>query len=169
MAGQKLGCLGQLLRPFLSPQPPPVAPADTTAEFPYIAVGRLLTTAERAFYGALLAAIKGQGVFAAPKVRLADVINVATGTPKAQGPLNRIQSKHIDFVICRADTTQPILAIELDDASHASKKRRQRDEFLDAALGAAGLPILHIATAPTYDPTQLAERIRAALASSDAS
>jgi very-short-patch-repair endonuclease len=48
------------------------------------------------------------------------------------------------------------LVIELDDASHEEESRRDRDTFVDAALTAAGLPILHIPAKSSYVPAELA-------------
>jgi very-short-patch-repair endonuclease len=45
------------------------------------------------------------------------------------------------------------LVIELDDASHEEETRRDLDTFVDAALNASGLPILHI---PANDHVRLA-------------
>jgi hypothetical protein len=51
-------------------------------------------------------------------------------------------AKHIDFLVCRADTTEPVLAVELDDRSHGRAGRVDRDAFLDGCLAAAGIPLL---------------------------
>lgn len=52
------------------------------------------------------------------------------------------------------------MVIELDDASHEEEARRDRDTFVDAALTAAGLPILHIPAQRTYAPADLAASIQ---------
>jgi very-short-patch-repair endonuclease len=52
------------------------------------------------------------------------------------------------------------LVIELDDASHEEEYRRDRDTFVDAALTAAGLPILHIPAQRSYVPAELAAAIQ---------
>jgi len=50
--------------------------------------------------------------------------------------------------------------IELDDASHEEESRRDRDTFVDAALTAAGLPILHIPAQRADIPAELAAAIQ---------
>jgi len=52
-----------------------------------------------------------------------------------------LSQKHLDFVVCSRTTLSPVLAIELDDRSHERPDRRARDEFVDAALRAANLPL----------------------------
>ena len=52
-----------------------------------------------------------------------------------------------------------MLAIALDDASHDRKDRQDRDGFVDSALAAAGLPILHVKASARYD----ANAVRAAI------
>ena len=71
------------------------------------------------------------------KIRLADLVYMPKGTANRQTHFNRIQSKHVDFVLCPRDKLSPVLVIELDDASHEEEARRDRDTFVDAALTAA--------------------------------
>lgn len=120
---------------------------------PYEKAGPLLTPAERSFYGVLDQAVDGQRVFA--KVRLGDLLDVVRGTPRPRVYRNKIDRKHVDFVLCNARTLVPELVIELDDRSHDRLDRQERDAFVDAALEAAGLPILHVAAKRAYIPTEL--------------
>ena len=95
-----------------------------------------------------------------PKVRLFDLLYLSKGTENWQTHKNRIISKHVDFVLCDLQNIAPLLVIELDDASHEREDRRERDAFLDKALAAASLPILHVAAKRTYAPKELAELIQ---------
>ena len=70
--------------------------------------------------------------------------------PARQQALNRIQSKHLDFVVCNPNDLTVQYAIELDDQSHDRAKRQGRDEFVDKALQAAGVPILHFSAKRSY-------------------
>ena len=146
------GCLLAILKLF------GIAPSTgggvSTADFPYQRKDYLLTKGERAFFDVLQAAVGGDFMVFS-KVRLADLIFVRKGTEKRQSFFNRIQSKHIDFVLCTHDVVRPVLAVELDDASHGRKDRQERDGFVDSALAAAGLPILHVTARSEYDAGQL--------------
>ena len=59
--------------------------------------------------------------------------------------LNRIAAKHVDFLTVRRLQWRPVLAIELDDASHATSARPSRDDLRDEVFHTAGLPLLHMA------------------------
>lgn len=54
---------------------------------------------------------------------------------------------------------KPRLLIELDDSSYQLASRQERDAFVDEALAAAGLPILHIAAARSYVPQEVWSKI----------
>lgn len=60
------------------------------------------------------------------------------------GALHRINKYSIDYVICDRDSMQPLLAIELDDWSHALASRRWRDRFVEHILNEADLELLRL-------------------------
>lgn len=124
---------------------------ESVSGFPYQKRDQFLTAAERSFYGLLkeLADTNGWDLFA--KVRLEDLVEVKKGTDKLQAHRNRIKSRHIDFLICDSQTVSPIIAIELNDATHARSDRQQRDIFVSGTLEAAGLPLLVIPAQRGYD------------------
>ena len=72
---------------------------------------------------------------------------------------NRIASRHVDFLICTPSTMQPLVAIELDDSSHERPHRRERDNFVDNAFQAAGLPLIHFRARHTYNTREIAKRL----------
>ncbi len=148
-------------------------PHDTEIAVPYQVKERLLSPAETVFLMALrpacplLAALAGKD--SAPLVlclvRLADVIVVSgAGSAREQkSAQNRIDRKHLDFVLCDPATTRPLVAVELDDASHRRADRQERDRFVDRALAAAGLPIVHVRAAGSYDAKAIAQSLFSAM------
>lgn len=48
----------------------------------------------------------------------------------------------VDYVVCDAHQIKPILAIELDDASHKRQDRVTRDEVVSKMLSEADLPLV---------------------------
>ena len=94
------------------------------------------------------------------KVRLLDLVDLPKGTENRQSHTNRVISKHVDFLLCDREKLSPLLVIELDDSSHERDDRAQRDAFVDEALGAAGLPILHVSANRSYAPKELADLIQ---------
>ena len=131
----------------------------TAAGLPYGRQKYLMSAAERSLFGVLEQAVQGEyRIFA--KVRVADLLYVTKGATERQGHLNRVTSKHIDFVLCDRDALRPVLAVELDDSSHDAPERQKRDTFLDDAFRAAALPLLHVKASRAYDVAALLEQIR---------
>ena len=125
---------------------------------PYVRRERLVTKSELKFYWALKSCVQDDwAIFA--MVRIADLIRVEKGTKNMRSWLNRILSKHIDFVLCDPSTLVPVLAIELDDASHDRPERQERDRFVNEAFASAGLPLLRIGVQATYEVKELREKI----------
>lgn len=123
----------------------------TSVALPYQKEPVLFTPAERSFLAVLDQALGDQfRVFG--KVRLADVIKVKPGLSGSarQQAFNRIQSKHLDFVVCAPSDLSVQFVVELDDSSHQQSRRQARDEFLDKALAAAGVPVFHFPVKRTY-------------------
>jgi hypothetical protein len=60
---------------------------------------------------------------------------------------------------------RPILfgGVELDDKSHEQPKRRERDDFVDQAFAAAGLPIVHMPAKRQYATAEVMVAIQAAI------
>lgn len=141
--------------------------ARDKSTLPYRRVESLLTPAERSFYGVLKGAVDGQYEVMC-KVRLMDLLDLPKGTPERQAHVNRIISKHVDFVLCRPSDFSPRLVIELDDASHQQKRRQERDDFLNEALHAAVLPLLRVTARSHYPPAELRSLIASAVASETA-
>lgn len=123
----------------------------------------LFSPAERSFFGVLEQAVGGE-LKVLGKVRLGDLIQPVKGLSQSERTKsrNRIQQKHIDFVLCRPDTLEVVGLVELDDASHGRKDRADRDDFVDKALASAGVPVLHFPVRKAYAVaevrTKLAER-----------
>jgi hypothetical protein len=126
----------------------------------YTAAPSLLTPAELAFKNALEPVIPG-GTQLMAKVRLADIINVHESLQRKDWAIafNRIQSKHIDFLLCDQATSKILCAIELHDKTHQRPKRADRDKFVRIALAMAGVPFLEITARARYDSTELAKQL----------
>lgn len=54
------------------------------------------------------------------------------------------------FLLCNNGDLSVACAIELDDASHNSKRRQERDEFLKGACEAAGIQLIQVPAQPRY-------------------
>jgi len=147
------GCLSFFL-PFLKKQP---SLEDTETEYPYKLRDDFLSPAEFSFYQ-VLNSIVSKRLIVLCKVRLADIFFVSQPNLNLSY-FNRIAQRHVDFLICRPDTMKPVVAIELDDSSHNSPSRRERDEFLDALFKAADFPLVHMPLHHQYSAHEINQRL----------
>ena len=134
--------------------------AASIEEPAYEARKGLFSPAERSFYGVLEQAVAGEfKVFG--KVRLGDLIQPARGMSQSRrtGVRNRINQKHVDFVLCHPDTLAVAGVVELDDASHGRKDRADRDDFVDKALESAGVSVLRFPARKGYAVAEIQERL----------
>lgn len=83
----------------------------------------------------------GLTIFA--KVRLLDLLEPVKGNPKYKTYFYKVQSKHVDFVLCDQKLVARYI-IELDDSSHDREDRKKRDEFVDEVINSVGYKIIHI-------------------------
>ena len=132
------------------------------AAYPYQKESHLFSPAERSFLGVLEQAV-GDQYRVMGKVRLADVIKVRPGINGRgwQSAFNRIQSKHVDFVVCNTTDLAVQYVVELDDQSHGRTKRQGRDEFVDKALQAAEVLIFHFSAKQSYAVTEVRKLLSA--------
>ena len=121
-----------------------------------------MTNAELRFYHALRKAVDGDWeIFA--MVRIADLLSVPKGIKNRRSWVNKVLSKHIDFVLCESESLEVVMGIELDDASHERPHRRERDQFVNAAFDDAGVPLLRIPAEKSYSTRDLRRKIDRAL------
>jgi hypothetical protein len=136
-----------------------------TIGYPYQPAKQLFSAAERSFLGVLdQAAGSDYRVFG--KVRVADVAMVKPGLGNSarQGALNRIGSKHFDFVVCRASDLAVVCAVELNDKSHASNRAQARDELLAKVCQVINLPLITVPAKQAYAPQDVRAQFLAAVA-----
>lgn len=116
---------------------------DKIEKLPYVKKN-LMTKNEWAFYKQLKPIADKHNYSIICKTRVADLIDVQKGLSKSewQTAFNRINKKHIDFILCKPENLLPVLLIELDDNSHDTEKRKERDEFIEKVLNLTGYKLL---------------------------
>ncbi|HHY55823.1 MAG TPA: DUF2726 domain-containing protein [Chloroflexi bacterium] len=131
---------------------------DTEAEgasYPYGLRDDFLSPAELNFYRVLVSVVSPETIIFT-KVSLGDLFYAKTQDASAwRIYTNKIDRKHVDFLLCNAQTMQPRAGIELDDRSHLRTDRQYRDEFVNRVFEAAGLPLLRIPVQRGYAPNEL--------------
>ena len=118
-----------------------------------------MSKAERSFFGVLEQVTDSSKYHIFPQVSLGNLVDIEKGTRPYQTHHNRVDRKSVDFVLCDKSALSPVLAVELDDASHDREDRQERDAFVDRVLAKAGLPLLHVRAQAAYDPKQLSASI----------
>ena len=103
----------------------------------------LFSQNEKNAYRKLQAIAEEKNMIVFAKVRLIDLVE-----PKSQSKYNKtnfykIQAKHVDFVICTNNLVAKYI-IEIDDNSHITEKRKERDKFVDTVLTSCGYKVLRI-------------------------
>jgi very-short-patch-repair endonuclease len=120
----------------------------------------LFTPAELSFYTVLLLSIDSDTTIFG-KVRVADVLGVSNRLDKKlkQTALNKITSKHFDYVLVDAKTSKVKCVIELDDSSHNTKRSQIRDAFLESACESAGLKLVRFKAKSAYKKTDIEQAL----------
>lgn len=101
----------------------------------------LLTRNEWQNYKILREVAEIKGYIICPKVRLIDIITPRRGEKKYKTLQYKVQSKHVDFVVCDQNMTIKAI-IELDDATHDTKTVKERDDFVNMILRSVGYKVI---------------------------
>lgn len=119
----------------------------------------LLTKNEWSFYKSLKPVADELGYSVLAKIRVADLVEVSQTKDRSewQKYFNKINKKHVDFVLAKPENLQVVLLIELDDNSH-KEAQKQRDEFIEALYKQTGYNLLR-----TSGTGELKEKIKGAL------
>lgn len=112
-------------------------------KIPYIRKN-LMTKNEWLFYKQLKPIADKMNYAILCKTRLADLVDIENGLSKSewQTAFNKINKKHIDFILCKPENLYPILLIELDDNSHEKAERKERDKFIEKIFEKTGYKLL---------------------------
>lgn len=125
-------------------------------EYPYFLRDDFLSPAEQCFYLVLKQVVSDRAIICA-KVALGDLFFVKSNDrSKFRTLTNKIDRKHVDFLLCDPKTVRPLVGIELDDKSHQRGDRKIRDEFVEMVYKAAKLPLLRIPAQRAYSTSELA-------------
>lgn len=156
---ERPGCLGRILG-LLGIKPKHEQPQ----RLPYRIRDDFLSPAEHSFYH-VLGSMMGEYFTVCPKVNLRDILYVVKPNENI-GAINKINSKHVDFLICEPKTMLPKFAIELDDFSHKRSDRSERDQFVDKVFAQAELPLVRVQVRASYSQSELGELFKEALSQS---
>lgn len=133
------------------------AEKESVSQYPYHLRDDFLSPAELNFYRVLQTVVADWAIIFT-KVSLGDLFYAQTGDfNQNQAYRNKIDRKHVDFLLCDPQTIRPILGIELDDKSHQRGDRQERDKFVNQVFAAAQLSLVHVPVKHGY-PTEKLNR-----------
>ncbi len=150
-ASNNSGCLSTIFRLF------GIKPERESGPLPYRIRDDFLSPAEKSFFH-VLALVVGNQAIVCTKVNLNDIFFVQR-PHENQAYRNRIDRKHVDFLLCDPSSLQPIVGIELDDSSHSRTKQLERDEFVERVFETAGLPLVRIPVQASYNTHELSMKL----------
>ena len=151
MSTERKGCLFGFLSLFFGGSRPT---ASGPGLLRVIVNKKFVSAAEADFFRVLRSVVGTRGHVLA-QVSLRQLLWFPPGQAGVQAWRNKVAGRAIDFVVCDVATLRPLVAIELDEPSHARPERRTRDDEVHAILAAAGLPFVGVITSRTYDTREL--------------
>lgn len=108
----------------------------------YIKKDGLMTEAEKKLYKFLRKRLP-DNVLIMTKVRLADLVDVNKEVTRERKALLQIAYKHVDYVVL-SESLEVICAVELDDYTHETAERQQRDRFVEQTLRECNIDFFRI-------------------------
>ena len=106
----------------------------------------LMSPPELRLYRTLCALTDHRRVIVLPQMALAGIVDKISG-----GGFRNELFRIVDFCIADSLTFEPLLVIELNDASHEREERKLRDDKVSAICDDAGLPLLTLSLAEAAD------------------
>lgn len=117
---------------------------------------RLLSDSEAAFYWTLRKAVGERWVIAV-KVPLAQIMKRRSHLPS--GLYTMLQSGHVDFLLLHPRSWEPVIAIELDDTTHETPIRQERDRRKSDLFQLVGIPLLRWRVGESWNVEEIAQAI----------
>lgn len=114
----------------------------------------LLTPAELSFLHVLTRVVQGRCLIVA-KARLADLFGLRR-EEETSPAFERINCKHVDFVLCDPRTSEMLAAIEIDDSR---QDRSERNRLMDRLFTWNHLPLIRVPSSFIYAPEKLGREL----------
>lgn len=156
MSETKKGCLGFLFAWL--PSPKAGEEPSSGPRMPKVQVNRYFVSDAEAEFFRVLKRVVGDRGHVLAQVSLRQLVwfpGNNQSNPGRSSWQNKVAAKSLDFVVCDPSTLRPLVAIELDEPSHARPQRQTRDDEVETVLKAAGLELLHVLTSRTYSTREL--------------
>lgn len=118
----------------------------------------LLRQDELEFYNVLQGIINNQYTVL-PQVRLSDLVSIKNDSRDHENLYHVLGNKSVDYAVFTKATMAPVLAIELNGASHFAANRQNRDQVVKALLEGVGINFLPV-DKNSYKKEELSEKLK---------
>ncbi|HMV97773.1 MAG TPA: DUF2726 domain-containing protein [Anaerolineales bacterium] len=125
---------------------------SNTERLPYRLREPFLATTELALFRALQQMV-GARYLVCPKVALNDIFYIVRPNENVHF-FNKFFRKHVDFLLCDPQTLAPAFGVEIVRPI-AKNETRESDRFIEELFIDAGLPLVHVPSSETYDPSDI--------------
>ncbi|HMU92296.1 MAG TPA: DUF2726 domain-containing protein, partial [Anaerolineales bacterium] len=88
-----------------------------------------------------------------PKVALNDIFYIVRPNENVHF-FNKFFRKHVDFLLCDPQTLAPAFGVEIVRPI-AKNETRESDRFIEELFIDAGLPLVHVPSSESYDPSDI--------------
>lgn len=117
----------------------------------------MMTSAETAFYKRLVGITAGKYVVF-PQIHLSALMKNETKGKYWKAAFQRINRTSVDYVLADPESLKVVYAVELDDWSHDSAKRKARDNGVAQMLKAVGIPLVRFRNVSTMSDEDIISR-----------
>lgn len=132
---------------------------DDSSKYSYSAKPHMMTQTEEKFF-ITLNEIFSQHFYIFPQVHLSKLLNHKIKNQSQYGAFLHINSKSVDFVLCRKTNLESVCAIELDDYTHNWNSRRERDDEVKRIFKQANFPLIRISNPQNLTHQEIIDLIR---------
>ena len=119
---------------------------------PYRLKEPFLTTTELALFR-VLTEMTGDRYVICPKVALNDIFYIVRPNENVHF-FNKFFRKHVDFLLCDLQTLTPAFGVDIVRPI-SKNEARESDKFLEDLFTNAGLPLVHVPSSESYDPSDV--------------
>ena len=121
----------------------------------------VMTQAELVFYRRLEKVVDGR-YYLFPQIHLSALMTSKTTGKHYKSGYQRILRRSVDYVLCDKDSMKPIYAVELDDSTHDTAKRKDRDSMVEGMLRDINLPLVRFRNVSKMTDDQIAQKFEVA-------
>jgi Protein of unknown function (DUF2726) len=97
----------------------------------------------------------GEHYYIFPQVHISKILDHKVKGQYWEAAFKHINGKSVDYLICDKQSVRPLVAIELDGASHLSPDRIGRDGVVETMFKEANMPLVRLARKDSYNQEEV--------------